>query len=443
MTYSVRPSSLPAAALARQWGASHWSEASLYCVLARSFHCEPAASGGLSARLGSQALQRSLLSTRAWRVRTVSDTIEAYLSERLNEHLDEARRRVGCDLVDDERHQVLSHELRYCPACLRQGYHATLFQHWGLPRCPRHHDPLAVGCPRCRQPLIPTLRGVSSDPFACGKCGHLFISSLAAAEDARSLKALDEELGARRPGLIRPSGHAVQRSRLPDNLHYEGSHASKIARRFAVWSQASVWGSFREEAIAQTLEGERPAGEAVGVSAATRALDFLVEACSAHGDYIESISRRLAVSGPGVRLDGQASAVAVALCKTAFIYRLHKVIAWRFGSYPEPHLRDDVWELACFGERPRVPNENFSRIQELEILGLFALSLIEAANARRLSDIAWSQHPPRCRFVPAWCRLRGADGVVTMRIRARAFEPTIARLISRYATRTLLSDEAT
>ena len=76
-------------------------------------------------------------------------------------------------LVDD----VIA-EPRYCPACLKAGYHTVAFQLPCVESCPLHGCPLSQGCPECGQPLSPLMdQAVADRPYACVHCGHALAPS--------------------------------------------------------------------------------------------------------------------------------------------------------------------------------------------------------------------------------------------------------------------------
>ncbi|MDR7334337.1 hypothetical protein [Roseateles asaccharophilus] len=47
---------------------------------------------------------------------------------------------------------LASKRFRFCYACLTTGYHAAIFQLWGLPTCPIHNKPLQDRCRHCSHP---------------------------------------------------------------------------------------------------------------------------------------------------------------------------------------------------------------------------------------------------------------------------------------------------
>jgi hypothetical protein len=65
--------------------------------------------------------------------------------------------------------------LRWCRACMNEGFHATLFQFMPITRCPIHRDRLIDVCPRCRNAIHYRLdTAFAANPLACPNCsGHL------------------------------------------------------------------------------------------------------------------------------------------------------------------------------------------------------------------------------------------------------------------------------
>ena len=64
--------------------------------------------------------------------------------------------------------------LRYCPDCIAQGYHATLFQFEFVRRCPIHETVLRRRCPTCETPIPYRFnRDLVRHPYACGTCRHV------------------------------------------------------------------------------------------------------------------------------------------------------------------------------------------------------------------------------------------------------------------------------
>lgn len=68
---------------------------------------------------------------------------------------------------------IASEYLRYCRACMKQGFHATLFQFMLIARCPIHLQRLRDACPNCAHRIAYRLdASFLGHPFACPHCNH-------------------------------------------------------------------------------------------------------------------------------------------------------------------------------------------------------------------------------------------------------------------------------
>lgn len=68
--------------------------------------------------------------------------------------------------------QYLSLGLRWCPVCLRQGFHSGIFQDWRLWTCPWHGETLLERCPKCLRTVDP----LGDLPWSCNHCQHQLFS---------------------------------------------------------------------------------------------------------------------------------------------------------------------------------------------------------------------------------------------------------------------------
>jgi hypothetical protein len=72
-----------------------------------------------------------------------------------------------------------STELRYCPACLEQGFHAAWFQWRFIERCPIHKRRLRSGCQRCAACIPYALnRDMAAHPLSCARCDTCWLPVL-------------------------------------------------------------------------------------------------------------------------------------------------------------------------------------------------------------------------------------------------------------------------
>jgi hypothetical protein len=58
--------------------------------------------------------------------------------------------------------------VRYCPECLRTGYHSELFQLRAVQNCPEHGIALREVCPNCQTSIVPDAR--TRGAFTCAYC---------------------------------------------------------------------------------------------------------------------------------------------------------------------------------------------------------------------------------------------------------------------------------
>jgi hypothetical protein len=415
------------------WRPSDWPNASLYCLLARAVHLNPALSGGLPNLFG--------LTTRSSEpLRRMKGQGSSLVRHLLEQEID-IDHRMGKDInVGSGRDLPMLHVLRYCPECLRLGYHSTLFQYLGLASCPEHKCLLQVRCAACANEVVPTLQNTASDPFACPKCKKSFVSSVAAEREGGALKALDQTLGGMR------TWQSERAEFKPPSRHLTGfapAEAAKVARRFTCWHGSHLWGRFREE---RWPEGRIPSSEELGdtaVEAGTRAalnaLRQLCQDCSEFVDQAKALRWRVGAADSGVKLEGRASAIAAALCKTGYVLRADVALLnpdspcystaaqHRLASY----INQDISKVSTAG---------FARLRELEVLALFADYLVEAAKARYLKGFSWAHEGLEGRLIATWCRQHDPDGTLFLRIRPRIDEAGVARLIRRYRAHALASE---
>lgn len=66
---------------------------------------------------------------------------------------------------------LTSADLRWCPACMNEGFHAALFQFLPITRCPTHNSGLIAACPHCRGVIPYRLDpAAAATPLACPIC---------------------------------------------------------------------------------------------------------------------------------------------------------------------------------------------------------------------------------------------------------------------------------
>lgn len=81
---------------------------------------------------------------------------------------------------------ITNSRLRFCEACARMGYHATVFMFPQLTRCPAHRVALRSTCPACEAGISTIINDSTiTAPYGCSQCGNLLIEGRRAFFEAR------------------------------------------------------------------------------------------------------------------------------------------------------------------------------------------------------------------------------------------------------------------
>lgn len=81
-------------------------------------------------------------------------------------------------LIPARLYRIASPWFRFCPRCLRRGYHGVLHQLDTLHHCPMHGDWLQTDCRWCGRPTPFRLNARLLDaPLRCGMCRSYYVSS--------------------------------------------------------------------------------------------------------------------------------------------------------------------------------------------------------------------------------------------------------------------------
>jgi len=89
----------------------------------------------------------------------------------------------------------ISQDLRFCPACLKRGFHTAIYQLDMLIRCPIHGCKLASRCPHCKLRIPYRLQSrLFSSPFCCPGCKTLLTKDFSNGKDKPHVLTNDEQL---------------------------------------------------------------------------------------------------------------------------------------------------------------------------------------------------------------------------------------------------------
>jgi hypothetical protein len=351
----------------------------------------------------------------------------------------------GQDIGDGRDYSVLHRALRYCPQCLDLGYHSIVFQHVGISRCPLHNCMLQDCCPVCDELIYPTFRSCLDNPFECLRCFAPLTRTVASSTDPRDAKAADLIMGNRRVVLSKSHNSASHRHMFsvlkPRMLKPSTPAVSRLYQRVAVWAEPfdCQWPNFKEDIlmiVPAHTRGDVDAADSFNTGlAAERVLIFLTQLCRGHEVQAIRLANRLGRWPLGLRLNSQATVIAAALYKLAVAYDLVQeastIFELQLSSMTEKGRACYGKQMVRYGDsEPAVPELDY-RLMQLEMLGMFAWLVIWYRDHAPLSSVSWIDLPHAIEFAPSWHITHSPSGS-RVRIRSRATEKSIRRLVQRY-----------
>jgi TniQ len=101
------------------------------------------------------------------------DTVDI---RRLRQSLGLRLKTLRASLIPRALQRCSSRYFRYCPKCLKRGYHGVLHQLEPLQHCPLHGCWLETECGHCHQPSLYRLNARLLDaPFRCASCRQYYV----------------------------------------------------------------------------------------------------------------------------------------------------------------------------------------------------------------------------------------------------------------------------
>ncbi|WP_199032456.1 hypothetical protein [Ralstonia sp. ASV6] len=332
--------------------------------------------------------------------------------------------------------------LRYCPRCIAHGYHATLFQHVAIEKCPLHDVPLLGTCALCGYAFKPTWESVARDPFACSRCGNLLLRTVADARRDIEIRLVELMVAERRRLLDLGDEHKsrFRIGRPTDSVSMELEDLDVRLRRrvlrHALWTGATLpgWSAGKVSNFHLARE-EGSSGRKIFIAASATILAILRKLralCSDREADIVRVASHLDSLQSGLRMQVPACATAAAYCKTAYLYGVNPL--YRMTD-PKRRTDIDIEEVdsahlvlrSCWVPQSIQANRILA---ELEVLGLFCLVLKQVASCKRVVDIGWSECPEEEAFCPAWCLDKNG---VSFSVRPRATWRLVNWMIARYS----------
>lgn len=351
-------------------------------------------------------------------------------------------RGAGMDLITPRALEwLVSPTLRYCRACLAQGFHTALFQHWAVEKCPIHGERLEQTCHNCDHPIYATFYSVAQYPFECPRCqAQLTGTSFPVSEGAdvagvgrkaeRSVEGWAVRDWLRAPATI---GELSASSVWVPHSNAVGVVRTRRAQRSAMWGDYN-WPGEVHYRLDDVSEEDNSWLINVHTYAAHREVWSLLFRLSAPwakeiAALEQTSSTNLYWSTEG--LYPSISAVA------ASVFQLQEIYG---GS--SSHARADRVARTQSIARPisafvmngtplfQSPSGN-AILYRHEIIGLACLLLARTGNQPNYAAYRWCAAPPCEDYCPVW-RLERRDDAWLLRVRPRGSADLVQWLIARY-----------
>lgn len=342
-----------------------------------------------------------------------------------------------------DREHLFSSKLRYCPACLRLGYHSVVFQHRAILHCPIHGEPIASCCPTCKKEVRSCFSSVAVYPFGCFSCG----TQLGAIPDAKQTAALGsktQHISAVRCALRREGPDRGQHSHMSSLVHRRDI-AQLSERTMSKLLRIAYPDLPHEKRQRQTVhkyllvdDHDDVGGEYSGLWA--DALDVYLSVKRHIEDNIECANRDfqdlqqiLGFASMEISLPGVAYPAAIAFYRWRCLYDRGDAERWtglrkriEAGLYcPDnpllAQLSDIVWESR---KANRV-------VFEHELYATFTLLLLQALRSADLTHIRWLDSPGKHTLLPVWEIEHRADGRVVFGLHCRVGREFVERILCR------------
>jgi len=355
---------------------------------------------------------------------------------------------------------VMSDRLRACWQCLRLGFHSALYQHWAIRRCPIHGTELTTRCPECRAESRPSFASVAQAPFACSGCGMLWLRSVELATGAGDLKAvgmmLTDRLRDIAPVAVQGGntvriGCADAAPLLAEARTLPQAVKCRQVARWTVWSEAKGprWPRFEERRILLSdwcvdAADRWPQCGPATARAGTETLRLLSQLCLEHQQDSLLLRTRLSLAPRGMRLSGAVSVAAAALHQTMCRYGTSRGATGEDADAAQHSLGvyDDIkWNGLQAGSRLVCSDLGNAELLTAEILGWFAICVVDASSLYALQKVDWLVEHPGTTYLAAWI-VTGMPADMALHIRPRATIGSVQRLLRHYPPRVSLRENS-
>ena len=346
----------------------------------------------------------------------------------------------GIDLIGEHKSKnVFLGDLRYCPACLNEGFHSILFQIPDVLFCSVHSLKLLKECSTCRNPIPATLLSLIRNHYYCSHCHRSLVRTNisttsnewplgSSASNFRDIQVAKERSGDEQRSVV--WGHWW---RIRPKILF--SNADQLRRYcfHCVWpdtmSPTRLW-NFRTEIVAFDVSTEMGSGGNFNQKNHLAAHDAAVRAAQ---EVIALVSQvvPLEVHGLSRKIQGDARVdcglpiLVAALWQTMAAFRVERLLQGVMPKLP-------VGMPPFLNHAPDLPPA-MQVVVRCNVLHLFVRCLIRMSRLHYGVQVSWFDLPNPALFLTPWRLLPAEDDRhVELQIRSRVDTSLITRLIARY-----------
>lgn len=360
---------------------------------------------------------------------------------------------IGWDIAPTRAHaqRLMVKDLRYCPQCLAQGWHSSLFQHVGLTRCPLHVQPLVRGCSRCQHFIQLTPTTAAENHLYCATCGKM-LGDLNSAPpvDCGLFTSLRKHFASEiRKGTLtrlKIRLEPVLRSMRLGNQLSLHAHGASPNSRFARASNQSVFRLSRETVLVDPIVESKLVVAFDNVAKYPRDVVSFKAAVDALGDIavqirdagaLDLIPRALnAKICSGQLISASVSLPTAALWCSAVTLGVPADLEDTQGPLVKPGYTLREWTHPYSSFFWGLPDQALVVLTRALTFAVYAEHLLALRHINLSTQIRWNA-PPTTLLVLPWWRLLLDNGRDDLVVRTRASEAFVKRLIPRYGRRRL------
>lgn len=349
------------------------------------------------------------------------------------------QRALGHDLIGSvAASNVLVGELRYCPDCLRLGWHSALFQHPVVRACPIHRKALRCGCAHCGASVSTSAASIGRNHLQCGTCQRRLVLGPSQLPMTAALQVPHTRFTVVREALAMNDTDSVVRSpfywTLPPDAVAKSATEARFMAFHVAWPALPLDGirTRREALHTFDLEIRALSQQQINATAWQALIDTFDKLATVLEDLgcMEDVPPELCSANVGgARLNREMSLATAAFWRTTVAFDVARFLS---GAPQPSEARANI-----FGNALPDTIGALQAIIRAQVHSFFVLSLIESRRCAFTAQVNWNGNAVAHRYAPSWVFASSSESI-QMRMRCRTDEGSIERLVRRYGRRRLL-----